>query len=421
MGSDASINESHKHSRGETSFTDPIGGRLADSRILVIDDSPLMRALITKHLRNFGFLNLAVAGDGAEGLRIVREWHPDLVLTDLLMPTMDGFEFCHHMRSGKNPSTIPILALTGMDKSEDRSAVFSAGATDLITKPIDHQELIGRLKVHLERRRLIERLSEFQRRMNQELELARGMQETLMPNANVLRQTEAAYPIELASHYEPSIGLGGDIWGLVPLDGSRLKIFAADFSGHGVGSALNTFRLHTFMTSGKQQADTPAAWLDQLNLFLCSVLPLGQFATMFCAVMDFARNTLTYASAGAPPQLLLSADDDAGFRLIDGTGFPLGLTGDATFENIVHSFPPGSKLMLYSDALIETPDPPDAVFTCAGLQAFVDQRRDQDDPQALQNAVLEHLYANANMKPEDDLTVVTLNHIVANGRLREVA
>ncbi|MFX6506479.1 SpoIIE family protein phosphatase, partial [Acinetobacter baumannii] len=87
-------------------------------------------------------------------------------------------------------------------------------------------------------------------------------------------------------------------------------------TGHGVGSALNTFRLHSFITSGAADAEDPAQWLQQLNEFLSSVLQVGQFATMFSAVIDFAANDIRYACASTPPPLFRTAQDGA-FRLID--------------------------------------------------------------------------------------------------------
>lgn len=387
------------------------GYKLTDARILVVDDSPFMVAIVLKQLGNYGFKNVMEASDGVEGLEIATKWQPDLILTDLLMPNMDGFELCQRLRSDPSFAGIPILAMTGMDKSEERTAAFSAGATDLIAKPVDHIELIGRLRVHLDRRYLIKSLSNYQKSMDQELLLARAMQESLLPSDATLADLEETYPVEIASYYEASMGLGGDLWGVVPLGKDRLKIYSADFSGHGVGAALNTFRLHTFMISCRQQTDSPAAWLAQINTFLCSSLPTGQFATMFCAIIDFEVGELTYASAGAPPQLLSNAIEDGSFRLVDGTGFPLGIFEGATFDDCVNAFPRGSGLLLYSDALIETPDPPDAVFTSEGLVDFVNTDGHASSAQQLSDNVIEHLETNSDMKPEDDLTLISLMHL----------
>jgi phosphoserine phosphatase RsbU/P len=389
-------------------FDDRAGGDVKEARILIIDDSMAVRQVIDAYLRTNGFLNLTHACDGAEGLQVVESWRPDLIITDLTMPNLDGFELCRRVRSGAESSDIPILVQAGMNKAAHRAEAFSAGATDLITKPISSGELLGRVRVHLEHRRLIERLSEFQRHMSQELDQARAMQESLLPADDAMRRLEGRFPIALASHYEASIGLGGDIWDIREVDDNRLMVFSADFSGHGVGAALNTFRLHSFILGGSVPTEDAASWLSGLNRFLCDVLPVGQFATMFCGIIDFSASTLQYASAAAPWQMVLDGEADRGFEIIADPGFPLGLSRDATYENHMRRFGPHSVLFLYSDALIETPDMLNPVFPIERLRAFLDAQWDKASPAAIQRAMLDELHCAAPDKLSDDLTMITL-------------
>ena len=392
-------------------FDERAGGDVKEARILIIDESVAVRQVIDAYLRANGFLNLTHARDGAEGLQVVESWHPDLIITDLTMPNVDGFELCRRVRSGAESSDIPILVQAGINKAAHRAEAFSAGATDLITKPISSGELLGRVRVHLEHRRLIERLSEFQRHMSQELDQARAMQESLLPADEAMRHLEARFPIALASYYEASIGLGGDIWDIREVDDNRLMVFSADFSGHGVGAALNTFRLHSFILGGSLPTDDAASWLSGLNRFLCDVLPVGQFATMFCGIIDFSASTLQYASAAAPWQMVRDGEANRGFEIIADPGFPLGLSRDATYENHVRRFGPDSVLFLYSDALIETPDMLNPVFSIERLRAFLDARWDTAGPVAIQRALLDELNRVAPDKPSDDLTMVTLRRV----------
>jgi phosphoserine phosphatase RsbU/P len=392
-------------------FDERAGGDVKEARILIIDESVAVRQVIDACLRANGFLNLTHARDGAEGLQVVESWRPDLIITDLTMPNVDGFELCRRVRSGAESSDIPILVQAGINKAAHRAEAFSAGATDLITKPISSGELLGRVRVHLEHRRLIERLSEFQRHMSQELDQARAMQESLLPADEAMRRLEARFPIALASYYEASIGLGGDIWDIREVDDNRLMVFSADFSGHGVGAALNTFRLHSFILGGSLPTDDAASWLSGLNRFLCDVLPVGQFATMFCGIIDFSASTLQYASAAAPWQMVRDGQANRGFEIIADPGFPLGLSRDATYENHVRRFGPDSVLFLYSDALIETPDMLNPVFSIERLRAFLDARWDTTTPVAIQRALLDELNRVAPDKPSDDLTMVTLRRV----------
>lgn len=388
----------------------PMEDSLTQCRILIVDDSQLMLSIITKYLNMYGYEDLRQAKDGAEALRIAECFRPDLILTDIQMPVMDGYELCQRVRNHPLLEDIPLLVLTGVDKAEDRTAVFSAGATDLLTKPVDRMELIGRLRVHLERRRLIKRLSEFKARMAQELEMARSMQEALLPADQVLSDLEATYPVSFRTHYEASDGLGGDLWDVHKLDDHRLMLYLIDFSGHGVGAALNTFRFQSYFSNVKLDTKAPAEILQETNTFLKLNLQTGQFATMYCAEIDFSANSLVFASASAPPALLKVAGTRDGYRPLPASGYPLGVLANARFESIRVPFPPGSSLMLYSDALIETPDPPESVFTADSLSAFLNSAHglDASDPVRLVLDKLRQLHPD---NPDDDLTLVSIDHL----------
>lgn len=387
-------------------------GSLSDAQILVVDDSPIMRSIIAGHLRNEGFNNIHCAGDGEEALAMMAEFQPELVITDLLMPNMDGFALCNRLRAGDDTATIPILVQTGSHDSEDRARVFSIGATDLLTKPINRSELIGRVRVHLDRQRLIGRLTEYQRRMARELELARLMQRSLLPRRDDLAVVERELGLQIAATYEASDELAGDLWGMEMLGPGRLRLYAADFTGHGVSAALNTFRLHSVIHKGSDHHDDAASWLNRLNAFLCDVLPTGQFATMFSAIIDINAGTLQYSSAAAPPPMLRHARSPA-VQMLDAADLPLGITRMASYSNHVVPFEIASSLIVYSDVLIETPAPPENIFDTEGLRAFIEQ----SSPNASAYAMLDHIYAPffnaANAHPADDLTLL----VVQRGKL----
>ena len=378
--------------------------------ILIVEDSATMRSAIVSLLRSAGYQNIVQAKDGAQGLQVAKKDRPELIVSDLVMPNMDGFEFCRLVRSDPELRTVPILVETSMANLNDRAAAFDAGATDLIGKPLNPREFLGRVRVHLERARLLQHLYEFRRLMNLELEQARETQELLLPTASSLRQIEARYPLLLTSHYETSIGIGGDFWGVRGIDDHQCNVFSVDFSGHGVGAALNTARLHSFISREQALMGDPAAWLAEINRFLCETLPVGQYATMFSAVIDFSKNLLRYAAASAPAPIVFSAGDGAHFRLIDGSGFPLGVAFESTFDNRAIPFGPGSMLFLYSDALIETPDLASPMFSSEDLCVFLEERAQKMTPAQLQAALLAAL--NTKTRPSDDLTMVTVMHEV---------
>jgi sigma-B regulation protein RsbU (phosphoserine phosphatase) len=131
---------------------------------------------------------------------------------------------------------------------------------------------------------------------------------------------------------------------------------------------------------------------------------------MFCALIDFESRIIDYSSAAAPPQLLRSAAGQR-FEVIGVAGFPLGVTRDATYEHRTASFAPGGMLVLFSDALIETPMPPDSAFTPLTLCDFANSLPPDIRPRQLCDRLLKELFERASEKPSDDLTLIAVQHM----------
>jgi len=116
-------------------------------RILVIDDEPQITRVLRASLTAQSF-DVRTANDPEEGLRVFREWLPDLVITDLMMPGMSGVELCRAIRG---TSTTPILVLSVRDHERSKVEALDAGADDYVTKPFGIQELLARVRAHLRR------------------------------------------------------------------------------------------------------------------------------------------------------------------------------------------------------------------------------------------------------------------------------
>ncbi|CAK0766951.1 phosphoserine phosphatase RsbU/P [uncultured Gammaproteobacteria bacterium] len=209
--------------------------------------------------------------------------------------------------------------------------------------------------------------------------------------------------LRLRTHFETSSELGGDLWTVFELDQDRLGVLIVDFAGHGITAAINTFRLHTLIERIPPQGQTPSEWLSALNLALKDVLPTGQFATAFYCVLDVAADTLTYATAGSPnPVLIVTGSEPV---LIDSAGYLLGISRRSTYHDLTRSFPPGSRLFLYSDALIECPDSTNRTLGQDGVIGFVQGAIAErvEDPVG---AMLDGFLAGIPRPLRDDLTAI---------------
>jgi two-component sensor histidine kinase/FixJ family two-component response regulator len=125
--------------------------------ILIIDDEPTNLEVISDCLGSFGFETL-VARDGKSGLEKARYARPDIILLDVLMPEMDGFEACQQLKAGQDTCEIPVIFMTALTSTQDKVRGFRVGGVDYITKPFQHEEVLARVQTHLTLRNLRQQL-----------------------------------------------------------------------------------------------------------------------------------------------------------------------------------------------------------------------------------------------------------------------
>jgi sigma-B regulation protein RsbU (phosphoserine phosphatase) len=352
-----------------------------------------------------------MAVDGVDALARVMAYPPDLMLLDLMMPNLDGFEVCRRLRAESAFKDLPVLVQSSLNRAEDRARAFAAGATDYVSKPINAVELISRVRIHIQNRMLLQSLQLFHQRTTAELHLASRLQERLLPQPPQLAQIERSMGVRVEALFSPSSELGGDFWDIRPLDEHRLAIWLVDFSGHGVGAALNTFRLHAITRQldfdELGPVDFPAQFLATINRRLCALLPQGQYATMLVGVLDLEAGQFTYASAASTRPMAWNRTE-ATPVLGDNRGLPLGLLASASYETRTLPFPTDGRLLFYSDAAIEIPVGTD-VLDDVGLRDFiVDIAQLHPDPPFL-GGVLEKLNGLSPQGFDDDLTLLVLS------------
>jgi len=204
----------------------------------------------------------------------------------------------------------------------------------------------------------------------EDVRLARAMQVELLPRPEVLAAVRRRYGIAVSGFHEFSSDLGGDLWGIDPLDDRRLALWLADFSGHGVTAALNTFRMHALASHLEQARGRPAAFLGELNRRLAGALPIGQYATMLYGVLDLGAGGFSYAAAAAPPPMAVDIASLA-TRVGDGSGLPLGIAPGATYSERRLALQSGGVLFLASDALAENPREDGTSLGSAGARDLV--------------------------------------------------
>ena len=381
--------------------------RLRNALILVVDDIELNRKMLTHCLQAKGYTNVLIAEDGSEALKMTQELRPDLVILDLMMPTMDGFAYCEAIRRDNNFDNMPILVQTALGDIDKKLRAFQLGASDYICKPVDPGELAARTQVHLNQKLLMEDLKEYRKRMTAELHSAKVMQSRLMPTEQQINMCERVYQMNIGCYFETSSHLGGDCWGMRPLSDSRLAIWIYDFSGHGMAAAMNVFRLHTIMQEFIHTGGEPGNFLSTLNRHLYPLLERDEFCTMFYGIIDTDANCLLYASAAVQPSIMFSNVEPEPLSL-NGRGFPLGVIPNAAYETKYTPFLHGDLLLLHSDCLTETRNSTGEYITEEQVKSTVQTAiaEQRDNPAHHSIDVLLQLFKMHNSGPiNDDFTM----------------
>jgi serine phosphatase RsbU (regulator of sigma subunit)/PAS domain-containing protein len=249
-------------------------------------------------------------------------------------------------------------------------------------------------------------LQGYRERLEEDLEAARSSQRGLLPKPETVSAIEEQSRVVLTHYFEPTSELGGDIWGCIPLKGGQFALYLADFSGHGVAAALNTFRLTTLIQEHHEKRDEPAAYLEILNGRLKESLPTGQYATMLYGVVDPKAGRFRYAAAAAPRPLVVNLQN-AAIEPGEGRGLPLGAVGGAKFMERDLSISPGSLIVLASDALAESVDADGKALGKDGVAELVRRVAMDKVLEANAKTILEPFFKFVQRPLKDDLTVVT--------------
>lgn len=387
------------------SITAELSQQILDSAILIVDDVKINRVFLDKTLRACGFNNILCVSSAEDLFDKIKDFDPDLVLLDILMPDgMDGFDCCESLRKHDAYRDLPILIETSIIEPELRLRAFKKGATDFVSKPIDSDELCARVIVHLEKRHSLKTLQLYRDRMETELESARQLQLGILPEDDKLEECRRRCGVTFAAAFAPAAQIGGDFWGMQPLFQHQVALWLVDFSGHGMPAALNAFRLHAYLKENIPETARPGDYLSALNDKLLNLLPRGQFATMFYGIIDTQSYQLFYAQAYAPSPLILHRDTGKA-EMLEGNAPPLGI-GMHLYPTQGVSFAPNDVLVLYSDALIETPSAEEKLISEEALCRLVEKHASAS-PAELRNILFDHFKEeHAGQGAADDVTIV---------------
>jgi len=372
--------------------------------ILVVDDTPLNISAITGALKDT--FRTKVATSGAKALAIAAaDEKPDLILLDVMMPEMDGYEVCRRLKIDPTTREIPVIFLTAQTDAEDETHGFQVGAVDYVHKPFSPAVMIARVHTHLALRETREKLAQQLLAIQKELETARLIQQSILPQT--VPQIDG---LDIAARYVPMASVAGDFYDFIVVDNKHVGILVADVSGHGMPAALIASMLKIALAAQSARADDPARVLQGLNQVLCGKFQ-HHYVTAAYVFVDMEKRTLSYAGAGHPPLLLWGAAPP-GVRDVTENGLFLGMFDSATYSSVKVPLAPGDRGLLYTDGISETNNPEGAEFGSERFRQFLEAQKNGSANQ-LADGLLEEL-ARWSARGEgedldDDITMVTIH------------
>ena len=373
--------------------------------ILVVDDTPENLRLLSQALGERGHGVRAVTS-GARALESAVAASPDLILLDIRMPEMDGFEVCRRLKRDERTRAIPVIFISAIDEIQDKVEAFHAGGVDYITKPFRVEEVFARVETHLALRRLQARLEEANLRFERELALAGKLQATFLPDP---MPTIEGW--ELAGSLHPARETSGDFYDVLRLPGGRLGLVVADVVDKGVPAALLMAMSWSMLCAyADEHPHSPADTLRAVNQALIRHLDGQQFLTAFYATLDPVRGDFLYCNAGHTPPLL-GCDGASPLQALPLSGPALGIIEQADWEARQVHLPPGATLVLYTDGVTDAGGPGGTFYGPERLERAIRAALGGTAAQ-VRDAVQADLAAFSSGIPQfDDMAIVVLRRL----------
>jgi sigma-B regulation protein RsbU (phosphoserine phosphatase) len=372
--------------------------------ILVVDDNETNRDLLSRQLERQGY-TVACAANGQQALQMVEVGQYDLILLDVIMPEMNGYQVLEKLKADERWRHIPAIMISALEEQDSVVSCIEIGAEDYLPKPFNPVLLNARIGASLEKKQLRDREVEYLRQveaysqaLNKELEKGREIQRNFLPS-----QLLQVPGWEIAAFFKPARQVAGDFYDVFTLPGNSLGCVIADVCDKGVGAALfmalfrSLIRLFSGQTSltelllhGNElvrnpldtTSDTQGSVPDHTqalqavrltnNYIVQNHGDLGMFATLFFGVLDPNTGLLTYINGGHEPLFILNPSGGVRERL-KSVGPAVGIMPNMDYSITQVHLEPGDTMLGFTDGVPEARASNGEFFTKERLVSMLEQ------------------------------------------------
>lgn len=387
----------------------------AKPKILVVDDNPINLKILINLLGNR--YETFLAENGAAGFAIAVREQPDLIILDIHMPEMNGFEFFSLLKTNEMTRSLPVIFLTADTENAAKIKGLELGAVDYITKPFNRQEILARIRNQIElilaTKSLLAANLELHKQktlLKNDLQAAAEIQKVLLPN-----RLPDIPTLNFSWFFEPCQRVGGDIFNVIKLDENHVGIYIIDVCGHGVPAAMITSLVFQYLSpSGGNVRDKKSGSSDRLispaELIkgIDKEFPFERFNryfTMIYMILNFNTGHFTYCCAGHPPIFKLNAANDV--ELYGKGGAFIGMCDmGPRLEQGQGQLLSGERLFFYTDGIVEHENRVDQPFGQKRLIEVIQSTQAAPLEQAVKGVIQKVRTFADNKTPIDDFSLL---------------
>ena len=385
--------------------------RVEPSDILVIDDDKVNRETLGRWVEQLGHRVYLADGAGT-GLSMVKEGHFDLILLDVLMPDMNGYEFLGVVKQDPDSAEIPVIMISGLDEIDSVARCIELGAEDYLAKPFNTVLLRARIQACLEKKRLRDEASLRYGRLRRDLAAARALQASMLP-ADMPRSTPEL-PVTADAFMEAARDLSGDFYDIFPLGAGEIGFIVGDGAKKGVAAALfmaramSLIRMSTARWGDSSRAlRSPAETLNEVNAALARGNVELMYATMFMGVLDMGTGTLRYCAAGHVPPFRFGPRKAAEALEVHAS-LPLGMGEAPYYEDQEIQLAAGEAILVFTDGVTDALDPAAEAYSTERLRRDLDNLANRSVKRIIQG-IRDRLATFMHGTPHhDDMTALCL-------------
>ena len=359
----------------ETGMGEQCGTKGRDYTLLLVDDEKLVRIVMKQRLAQL-HLRVLEAENGKEALELLQREAVDLIVSDWMMPELDGLGLCKAVKGSDQFQSIQFILMTALDQPQQLAEGLACGADDFLLKSATDQEILARIgaglrsrELHLNLEESYRLIAEKQSELDSEIHSASEFVRTLLPVSG-----EVAPGIQLGCEFLPSALLGGDLFQVAQWGEDYLGLMVLDMSGHGIGPALRAVSLSIQFKREHIASYFPSYDPGEIVTRLNAENPMtdqGEYFTIWVGVLQLSTSVLRYASGGHPGALLIRKEGPS--VTLGGKTWPVGFSPDETYETHSMTLSKGDRLYVFSDGIYEVINAKEEIWGTSRLQETMEK------------------------------------------------